>query len=67
MSDIFTPTANALKFEDRIKDEDRLRCVDLAVFRGKLDVKRQFTVLAASPQKLACRYDGRTLKRALAH
>jgi 5-methylcytosine-specific restriction enzyme subunit McrC len=30
---------------------------DLAAHRGRLDVKRQFTVLAASPQKLACRYD----------
>jgi 5-methylcytosine-specific restriction enzyme subunit McrC len=30
---------------------------DLAALRGRLDVKRQFTVLAASPQRLACRYD----------
>lgn len=30
---------------------------DLAVLRGRLDVTRQFTVLAASPQRLACRYD----------
>lgn len=29
---------------------------DLAVLRGRLDAQRQFTVLAASPQKLACRY-----------
>src|SRR5262249_28307787 len=25
--------------------------------RGRLDVQRQFTILAVSPQKLACRYD----------
>jgi 5-methylcytosine-specific restriction enzyme subunit McrC len=30
---------------------------DRAVLRGRLDVQRQFTVLAARPQKLACRYD----------
>jgi 5-methylcytosine-specific restriction enzyme subunit McrC len=30
---------------------------DLASLRGKLDVTRQFTVLAASPQRLACRFD----------
>lgn len=30
---------------------------DLAALRGRLDVKRQFTVLAASPQRLACRFD----------
>lgn len=30
---------------------------DLAALRGRLDVKRQFTVLASSPQKLACRYE----------
>lgn len=30
---------------------------DLGRLRGKLDVTRQFTRLAASPQKLACRYD----------
>ncbi|MGB8841779.1 MAG: hypothetical protein WCC64_11980 [Aliidongia sp.] len=30
---------------------------DLSRLRGKLDVTRQFTRLAASPQKLACRYD----------
>ena len=29
---------------------------DLPALRGKLDVKRQFTVLAATPQRLACRY-----------
>ncbi len=30
---------------------------DLPALRGRLDVMRQFTTLAASPQKLACRYD----------
>jgi 5-methylcytosine-specific restriction enzyme subunit McrC len=30
---------------------------DLSALRGRLDVKRQFTVLAVSPQKLACRYE----------
>jgi 5-methylcytosine-specific restriction enzyme subunit McrC len=30
---------------------------DLAALRGRLDVHRQFTLLAASPQKLACRFD----------
>jgi len=30
---------------------------DLPALRGRLDVTRQFTSLAASPQKLACRYD----------
>ena len=30
---------------------------DLAALRGRLDVKRQFTTLLCSPQKLACRYD----------
>ena len=25
--------------------------------RGRLDVRRQFTVLASSPQRLACRYE----------
>jgi 5-methylcytosine-specific restriction enzyme subunit McrC len=30
---------------------------DLTVLRGKLDVTRQFTALAASVQRLACRYD----------
>lgn len=29
---------------------------DLPALRGRLDVQRQFTVLAASPQRLACRY-----------
>lgn len=29
---------------------------DLSVLRGRLDLKRQFTTLAAIPQKLACRY-----------
>lgn len=30
---------------------------DLPTLRGRLDATRQFTVLAASPQKLACRFD----------
>jgi len=30
---------------------------DLSRLRGKMDVTRQFTTLAASPQKLACLYD----------
>ena len=30
---------------------------DLPALRGRLDVVRQFTTLAASPQRLACRYD----------
>jgi 5-methylcytosine-specific restriction enzyme subunit McrC len=30
---------------------------DLAALRGRLDVTRQFTVLAANPSRLACRYD----------
>jgi 5-methylcytosine-specific restriction enzyme subunit McrC len=30
---------------------------DLSVLRGRLDVTRQFTTLAATPQRLACRYD----------
>ena len=30
---------------------------DLAALRGRLDATRQFTALAASPQRLACRYD----------
>jgi 5-methylcytosine-specific restriction enzyme subunit McrC len=30
---------------------------DLPKLRGRLDVMRQFTVLAASPQKLACRFE----------
>ena len=30
---------------------------DLPALRGRLDAQRQFTVLAASPWKLACRYD----------
>jgi 5-methylcytosine-specific restriction enzyme subunit McrC len=30
---------------------------DLPSHRGRLDVTRQFTTLAASPQKLACRFD----------
>ncbi len=30
---------------------------DLPALRGRLDVKRQFSTLAVSPQKLACRFD----------
>jgi 5-methylcytosine-specific restriction enzyme subunit McrC len=30
---------------------------DISRLRGKMDVTRQFTTLAASPQKLACQYD----------
>lgn len=30
---------------------------DLAALRGRLQVIRQFSILAASPQRLACRYD----------
>ena len=30
---------------------------DLALLRGRLDVKRQFTRLAVRPDRLACRYD----------
>ncbi|OKO71031.1 restriction endonuclease [Bradyrhizobium sp. NAS96.2] len=30
---------------------------DVMALRGSLDVVRQFTLLAATPQKLACRYD----------
>ncbi|KQZ98358.1 McrC family protein [Achromobacter sp. Root565] len=30
---------------------------DLSALRGRLDVVRQFTVLAASPSRLACRFD----------
>ncbi|EIN02313.1 hypothetical protein WQE_04527, partial [Paraburkholderia hospita] len=30
---------------------------DLAVLRGRLDVARQFTTLAADPSRLACRFD----------
>ena len=31
--------------------------VDLRALRGRLDVTRQFSTLAVSPQKLACRFD----------
>lgn len=30
---------------------------DMPTLRGRLDVQRQFTTLAASPQRLACRFD----------
>ena len=33
---------------------------DLPALRGRLDVTRQFSALAVSPQKLACRYDERS-------
>ena len=33
---------------------------DLPVLRGRLDTTRQFTVLAADPSRLACRYDALT-------
>jgi 5-methylcytosine-specific restriction enzyme subunit McrC len=33
---------------------------DLAVLRGRLDVQRQFTTLAFSPQKMACRFEDLT-------
>lgn len=33
------------------------RVDDLPSLRGRLDVQRQFTTLAANPQRLACRYD----------
>lgn len=33
---------------------------DLPLVRGRLDVKRQFTTLAADPSLLACRYDALT-------
>ena len=33
---------------------------DLATLRGRLDLTRQFSTLAVSPQKLACRFDARS-------
>ena len=33
---------------------------DLPALRGRLDVTRQFSTLAVSPQKLACRFDSRS-------
>lgn len=33
-----------------------MKAADLPALRGRLDVMRQFTTLAASPQRLACRY-----------
>ena len=33
---------------------------DLPALRGRLDVTRQFSTLAVSPQKLACRFDARS-------
>ncbi|TGT35906.1 MULTISPECIES: restriction endonuclease [unclassified Mesorhizobium] len=38
---------------------------DLPVLRGGLDVTRQFTILAAEPSRLACRYDSLTADTAL--
>jgi 5-methylcytosine-specific restriction enzyme subunit McrC len=38
---------------------------DLPVLRGRLDVARQFTILAAEPSRLACRYDTLTVDIAL--
>ncbi len=38
---------------------------DLPVLRGRLDVMRQFTTLAAEPSRLACRYDALTADVAL--
>lgn len=38
---------------------------DLPVLRGRLDVTRQFTILAAEPSRLACRHDSLTADTAL--
>ncbi len=38
---------------------------DLPTLRGRLDVTRQFSILAVSPQKLACRFDARSSDIAL--
>ena len=38
---------------------------DLPVLRGRLDATRQFTILAAAPSRLACRYDVLTTDIAL--
>jgi 5-methylcytosine-specific restriction enzyme subunit McrC len=38
---------------------------DLPVLRGRLDITRQFTVLATEPSRLACRYDALTTDIAL--
>jgi 5-methylcytosine-specific restriction enzyme subunit McrC len=38
---------------------------DLPMLRGGLDVRRQFTLLAAEPSRLACRYDALTRDIAL--
>lgn len=40
---------------------------DLPALRGRLDATRQFTTLAASPQKLACQYDELSVDIALNH
>lgn len=52
-------------FADQLLDQVRLglprqyvaREEDLPALRGRLDAVRQFTTLASSPQKLACRFD----------
>jgi 5-methylcytosine-specific restriction enzyme subunit McrC len=38
---------------------------DLPMLRGRLDITRQFTVLAVEPSRLACRYDALTVDIAL--
>lgn len=38
---------------------------DLAVVRGRLEAKRQFTTLAADPSRIACRFDALTADIAL--
>lgn len=38
---------------------------DLPIVRGRLDVTRQFTILAVEPSRLACRYDALTADIAL--
>ncbi len=40
---------------------------DLPALRGRLDVTRQFSALAVSPQKLACRFDALSPDMALNH
>jgi 5-methylcytosine-specific restriction enzyme subunit McrC len=51
----------ASKLSDAVRQGMPLRYVgceeDLPILRGRLDVTRQFTTLAARPQALACRYD----------
>lgn len=38
---------------------------DLTVLRGRLDAQRQFTIRAAAPQRLACRYEEHSVDIAL--